>query len=641
MALVVGKMIVANALVLVGAIATVRVLRVRGLLAGLLTGFTAAIAQIVGTSLLAGALIQRLAPAMLILLNGLVCIGLVLLAWRFGEPFSRDQVGAYFRRLGGALGAVLMTPWSAALLLLTLANMLWLSVAALIVPPYDWDGLAYHLLAVVTWIQANKFAFSPHMSNVNFYPFNTELIYDWLAIFPHNGSLVRLGQMIFVVGGMLGLAGICRLFGLSKPIASSAGCLFFLTPIVLAQVNSEYVDVALASMVIVCFSFVLRYAQDGAWQTLLMAGSSGGVALGLKASAVASIGIALVTLVGLCIARDRARIKRSVRGVADYAVRLAGNLLLFAGLPILLLGTYWYMRNWATFGNPLYPVTMKLLGHQLFPGLGTFDSYFMSGQTPTALAHQPPWFQVAYSWLHEPRPGSGEYYANDQRIGGFGLQWLILELPLLVGVSVFSLVRRRVIFLGFFLPFLAIFLAQPADWWSRFTLSFVAIGIFALCYTVERLTLPVVGEVIKWVVVALALVGISLSSIQWQNSPTFVRKALAMPTQERTIGNLNKPQYRWVDSVPRGSRIGYPHLTWDHGEVYTLFGPDFSNQVFVISTASREEFLREAQADNINYYFSSENAPEIAWLQADHRFHLIDTTWGPNDGHNRVYEVHW
>src|SRR5260221_13450904 len=166
MAFVVEKMMVAIALVLFGAFAIARVLRVRGLLAVLLTVFTAAIAQIVGTSLLAGALIQRLTPAMLIVLNGLVCIGLVLLAWRFGEPFSRDQVGAYFRRLGGALGAVLMTPWSAALLLLTLANMLWLSVAALIVPPYDWDGLAYHLLAVVTWIQAGKFAFSPHMSNV-------------------------------------------------------------------------------------------------------------------------------------------------------------------------------------------------------------------------------------------------------------------------------------------------------------------------------------------------------------------------------------------------------------------------------------------------------------------------------------------
>src|SRR5580765_2456459 len=104
MAFVVGMMVAANALVLVGAIATVRVLRVRGLLAGLLTGFTAAIAQIVGTSLLAGALIQRLTPAMLIALNGLVCLGLVLLAWRFGEPFSRAQVSAYLRRLGGALG---------------------------------------------------------------------------------------------------------------------------------------------------------------------------------------------------------------------------------------------------------------------------------------------------------------------------------------------------------------------------------------------------------------------------------------------------------------------------------------------------------------------------------------------------------
>ncbi|HEX9067922.1 MAG TPA: hypothetical protein VF807_04075 [Ktedonobacterales bacterium] len=641
MAFAVGTMVAANALVLVGAIATVRALRVRGLLAGLLTGFTAAIAQIVGTSLLAGALIQRLTPAMLIALNGLVCVGLLLLAWRFGEPFSRAQVSAYLRRLGGALGEVLMTPWSAALLLLTLANMLWLSVAALIVPPYDWDGLAYHLLAVVTWIQAGKFAFSPHMSNVNFYPFNTELIYDWLAIFPHNGSLVRLGQMIFVVGGMLGLAGICRLFGLSKPIAASAGCLFFLTPIVLAQVNTAYVDVAFASMVIVCFSFILRYAQDGAWQTLLMAGGSGGVELGMKASAVAYVGIALMTLVGLCIARDRASIKRSVRGVAYYAMRLAGTLLLFAGLPILLLGTYWYLRNWATFGNPLYPVTVKLLGHQIFPGRGTFDTYFLSANTPPELASLPPWLQVAYSWLHEPRPGGGESYANDQQIGGFGLQWLIFELPMLVGVSVFSLLKRRGIFLGFFLPFLAIFLAQPANWWSRYTLSFVAIGIFALCYAVERLRLPVVGEVIKWAVVALALVGISLSSIEGRNSPAFVRQALAMPTQERTVGNLNQPQYRWVDSAPRGSRIGYPHLTWDHWEVYALFGSDFSNQVFVISTASREEFLREAQADAIRYYFSSEDAPEIAWLKADPRFHLIDTTWGPRDGQNRVYEVRW
>jgi hypothetical protein len=55
------------------------------------------------------------------------------------------------------------------------------------------------------------------------------------------------------------------------------------------------------------------------------------------------------------------------------AKQLVGNILTIT-LVALLLGGFWYIRNWITFGNPIVPAIIQVRGHTIFPGWAPLDS---------------------------------------------------------------------------------------------------------------------------------------------------------------------------------------------------------------------------------------------------------------------------
>src|SRR5439155_3953703 len=102
--------------------------------------------------------------------------------------------------------------------------------------------------------------------------------------------------------------------------------------------------------------FISRLALSPRVAYALLAGIAAGLALGAKAdgivlAAAAALGLACV------LARDRA-LKGSSR-VAAFGG--------FAGAAVVV-GAWWYAKNWIDVGNPVWPFRVDLFGAHVFTG---------------------------------------------------------------------------------------------------------------------------------------------------------------------------------------------------------------------------------------------------------------------------------
>ena len=630
--------VTANVLVLCGAVAAVRALKFTGIITSLLAVFTLAISQIVLSLLIAGGMLAALQPIPVLLINAFISALILLLIYASG---SGGTVLAWrvVREKVIKFGAELLRdPWALLLTGLMLTEIGWLAFLGWSLPSFDYDGLFYHLPTVVSWLQAGKIGLNPYEIWSNVYPANTELFFTWLVLFFHNASLVRMGQLVFAGGGVLAVLGLGRMIGLKRTSSLAAGCLFFLTPAVALQTTTSYVDVAFASMFLVFFYFFFRFLKERELESLLLAGLAGGITIGMKSTGLAYVGICLLLLPALAVWRRQFHLRRTL------------GMFLLLGIPFLLLGSFWYLRTWAVYGNPLYPVTLHLLGFT-FPGSGSVQELIIGNNVPKELIGRPWWAQVWFSWLSEPpmpnytictRDQAGNcltvltgYYNYDQRLGGFGIQWPMLELPAVVLFAAYSLYKRRFVFITMLFPFGLIFLVQPANWWSRYTLFLLVPGALALAYALEHLPRRWLTYLVQAVSLALVLISLYFSTFQSYYSPRMVKYALALPPQERTIGNLWYPQFRWVDTIPAGSHIALTGYTTEEWCVYPLFGAHLDNQVFLVQVHSYTGFLEALQPLQIQYLFTSATSIYARWADGDPlHFHLMSTS-----GTSRVYSV--
>ncbi|HEX4219836.1 MAG TPA: hypothetical protein VHZ02_15775, partial [Acidimicrobiales bacterium] len=202
---------------------------------------------------------------------------------------------------------------------------------------------------------------------------------------------------------------------------------------------------------------------------------SAGMAASIKSSALATDGIAIVVAVA-CYWRLANR-----REMPDIPYYLASIIALFAA-PMLAIASFWYFRTWVGYGSPFYPVIVIGL-----PGKGTFNDIIIGGNLPDSLAHVRGGKigQIISSWATDLHRHT---YSYDQRLGGFGIQWLVIQVPALAFAGVVWLKQRdRLVWLGIIFTSLVVLLFIGGGWWSRYTIFLPAAGCAALAYALERL----------------------------------------------------------------------------------------------------------------------------------------------------------
>lgn len=214
-------------------------------------------------------------------------------------------------------------------------------------PPWDADGLIYHLQVPRMWLQQGGIKPIPQFWEAN-YPMNIEMLFAVGLAFGSE-PFSKLIHLVFALILLTGVFTFSRRF-LSPQYAWLAPVLLLGIPIFPLWASSSYTDIGWA-----VFEFFSLYALILWWKTnnrgfLILGGVLVGMATASKYPALSTLAI-----LGL--------------GVLWYSRRLGYKTILsngaIFGLSAFLFGAPWYIKNLVWFHNPIFPLSF---GEMVRPG---------------------------------------------------------------------------------------------------------------------------------------------------------------------------------------------------------------------------------------------------------------------------------
>lgn len=381
-----------------------------------------------------------------------------ILCWRVGAPWSLAHAG---RRLLG-----LLLPgrgdWAAAVGFWFVTGLCAYGLAhGLLRPNPDYDALSYHLpyTAEVLDTHGVPLLDTPFGDSAQAYqPKNDDLLRAAACPTPGDERLAWTGSYPHLPLFLLGIYVLARRLGCGRRAAVWGAACAAIAPELLEQATSAMVDLAMASWWTAFAALAAqrssRSAAGGAW----CAGLALGLAYGTKYLAVPFTPLVLLALVPAW-SHWRGRRLRCLAAL---------------GLGTAMTGAFFYARNLALTGNPLYPVKLEVAGITLLQGnygrSVMMDWVFHHAQNPGL----PPW-----TWALDLTGGLPEA----ARMLEWHSAWVVLAVPAgLWGLGVLASLRRPAV-----LALLAIAPAVLAIcWWlvpytyARFALLAIAmIGLAA------------------------------------------------------------------------------------------------------------------------------------------------------------------
>ncbi len=237
--------------------------------------------------------------------------------------------------------------------------LFWAAYRAALWPPLSWDSLMYHNYFAGTWVQTGRlagFRLPRALEVAPFMPTHFEALVAWVMLPFHGDFLVNFANFPVLALAAVALYALGRELELDVADASLAAGLLCVSPTMLAYICTQYSDILVAATLLCAALFLLRYLRGRAWADAAMVFLACALALGTKYSAIPPAGlICLVVVVA------------AARGPKASFSRAAWSFALGVAI-IALFGGYRYARNWLEVGNPLFPATIRLFGHDVFPG---------------------------------------------------------------------------------------------------------------------------------------------------------------------------------------------------------------------------------------------------------------------------------
>ena len=240
--------------------------------------------------------------------------------------------------------------------ILFLFTYIWLAAAAFVYPPRGVDDLVYHLPAVYQAVQDHRFQILPLALRKFFaFPFTGDMPFLWIAALTRSVHWVGAAQIPFALLAAAAVVALARRYGLGARAALLTGAAFATMPVVVLQATSNYIDLVVNAWVLAGAVALIEYARAGRRLPLGLAGLAAGLVIGSKYQAI-PLGAALIAIAGGIAAQKDPSRRGRVRTLALVLAIAAAS------------GSYWYVRNWIQFGNPFYPLPVRVLGIELFPG---------------------------------------------------------------------------------------------------------------------------------------------------------------------------------------------------------------------------------------------------------------------------------
>ena len=621
----------------------------------LLGVFVLGLAQIILTEMVLGIIFKELYATPLLALNVSISLAVSAIAIRArGKGGLLTEIVIEIKDKKDRLFNLLMSDWILlAIFVMFSIYFCYLLYIGYLFPSYSWDALLYHLPTVGFILQSGAIENIPYNSLIytfiNVFPKNIDLFFLWNIIFLKSDMIVDLSQLPFTVAGMLAIYGICRKLGIKEKHSAYASVLFFFAPVIMLQSTTNYVDIAVSVLFLIALNFMLcrdishgdlssamssKAFRFGGNTRLFLAGVTSGILLGSKGSGPLFI-IALSALYVINEIRGNypsrregspdkiSPLDRDSHGISNmhrtkYLRKAALKMIiaryvLYFMMPVMLLGSYWYISNWVHYGNPVYPFVVKLFGKIIFKG--SFSEILHSG--PDILRDMSPLKKLFHVWMERV-----EYYHYSSDMSGFGPLWFILLLPCTVFSVFLSIWKKRLDFLIVAIMIILIFLVYPNNWFTRYVIFLFGLGCLAFGDVAQFFEKK--GRTLEYLALLIVVYTLLVS-----HSPTVTPKKIIefahLPAKERSLArlepyilNMSKREsyglWSWISSnISEGDTLAY---TFTPGMLSPLWNNSFSNKIVFVKAGKFEEWVEELEANNVTYVMvlRKPRSMEAFWL---------------------------
>jgi hypothetical protein len=274
-------------------------------------------------------------------LTGLLCPWAILMwlivatAWAW--PEWSDVIQGFPRRLAQTHQALTKLGWGAKALLIVGALVLALATLQALTPPFDYDSLMYHLQGPRLFLEAGRILLLPDIWQANG-PFTVEMLFT-IGLALGSDTFAKLIHLSYAVFLVLATFGLGRRF-IGPAGGWTAAALLLGIPALPLWASWSHVDIVQALYEFLGLYALLVWQENDQRRWLILAGLLTGWAVGSKYLALG--GLAVLGLWTLWQSLGKGWKRPLTQG------------LLF-GLPVLLVGSPWYAKNWLWSGNPVYP----------------------------------------------------------------------------------------------------------------------------------------------------------------------------------------------------------------------------------------------------------------------------------------------
>jgi len=541
---------------------------------GLLTMLVANAAALLG----AQALLERVRtgkPAVdfvLLLLLRLLLISATVLAVGLGHFLNPLALGGAGLVLLGLLmhrGVHRRLPrwsavdWGPVWTLLGLAVTVRLLLQVWFLAPYLGDSLAYHLPKIAEWVRAGGFVPELGLDRRSTFPAGFELIETWWVVFLHHDVLIEMAGVEFLLLSAAATRAIARELGWSAKTATVAAALFVMNPALHFMATSCINDGAVTGLLVASIALIVAGLHP------LLVLLPVGLGIGVKPTFLYAVpGLALMC--GLLPRREGSGLEspRSVMVVAAGA---------------LLVGAFWYLRNWVVYHNPIYPMgpggMRSLISGALLKRVGPSWSSlrdnvtcFLDIRIYDAISAPDALCTNTFSWGP----------------AGFALG-AVATVPIL---REDRLLRR--IALGLAVSALAMLMSVELDLWDcRFVVFLAVLPALALGRLWERYRfVPALGF-------AALLVHFVSTCVPGNLEPARLKDLVRQGWRERS--GYPSP------AESRSARVAYS--CEDLGMAYPLYGPGYDREVVYIRERTLEELLKHLDQERVEVLFVSRDLP--------------------------------
>ncbi len=273
------------------------------------------------------------------------------------------------------------------------------------------DGSQYHLGIVLRYLGAHGFRHVPSM--YAYLSQGTELLYLFAFAFGRHAA-AALVHFAFLAALPFATILYARRFGFG-PAGVVAALLFYLSPIVIWDGSTAYIDVAVACVLFALFYLLQIWDEERQPGLLVLAGLLAGFAYGMKYTAFVATPYAVGFVLWKSFRKRATVLKDGPAGPLPDGRGPVGDAAVVAVCALAMIAP-WTIRNWIWTGNPLAPFY-----NQWFPNpylhIGVEQAY------RAALAH---WGGVT-DWRQIPLQVTVE---GDKLQGFFGPVFLLAPLGL-------------------------------------------------------------------------------------------------------------------------------------------------------------------------------------------------------------------